>query len=102
MRKLSPKTDSVYFFTVNEETKERVNAFVFMNYGFGIYKWEPCIVRGFRKKEKKESEELKKEYLVSYKGRDIFVREGEVKMKAEVEENLVAIESLGKSRMKKF
>lgn len=46
-RILPPKTESLYFATLMVEESIEPNAELFVNYGFGTYRWEPCTVLGY-------------------------------------------------------
>lgn len=59
-----------------------IHAKVFTNYGFGVFRWEPCIVIGFanrvkaHKGGKNESKSKpKKEYLVKTSNQEKYVKD---------------------------
>ena len=58
---------------------------MFVNYGYGVFRWEMCTVKGYvvrRKssKAKSEKEGAKREFLVSVRGARKYVKEYELEM----------------------
>lgn len=75
LRSLPPKTDSLYFNSHHIEEESPINGYLFVNYGYGVYRWEPCFIEGYNYQIKEKSTGLnqekkpKKNYLVKYGGK---------------------------------
>jgi hypothetical protein len=50
------KGQNLYFWSLpDDDDASSPNAEMFVNYGYGIYRWEPCFVKGFKFKSKGNS-----------------------------------------------
>jgi hypothetical protein len=80
---LNKDTKAWFFFGYGGEDhhKNMIHAKVFSNYGFGVFRWEPCIVIGYANRVKPykggkndSKSKPKKEYLIKTNNQEKYVK----------------------------
>ena len=80
LRQVSPKINDLYFTTQELNEEKEPNGFLFINYGFGIHRWEPCVVLGYiyqtkeQQSERSKQKNVKKNYLMRYGKKEEYHR----------------------------
>lgn len=106
-RTLNPRTEAVYFSSLLDESVADTNAMIFTNYGFGIYRWEPCKVLGYSYRVSKSESNLKQEkkprkcYVALHKGQLAEVRDFQIQMDPDLEASLTEYREKAKKSNRK-
>ena len=83
---MNPKTEAIYFTSLLEDEEPESNALIFINYGYGAYRWEKCKVVGYIMRVSETSSNLntskkpRKKYVAQYRGSIIHARDFQLQM----------------------